>query len=71
MVVDSKIAKRQWEYYLMAQLEGIKELRMESDGKDKLIEKFRERAAGLKMTEEVRKVFEEVAKLSRLLARGT
>ena len=62
--VDSKIVKRQWEYYLMAQLEGIKELRMESDGKDKLIEKFKERAAGLKMPGGVRKVFEEeVAKL--------
>ncbi|EEB98067.1 hypothetical protein MPER_02490, partial [Moniliophthora perniciosa FA553] len=50
--VDSKIAKRQREYYLMEQLKGIKkELGMESDGKDKLIEKFRERAAQLKMPE--------------------
>ena len=39
--VGSKIAKRQREYYLM------KELGMESDGKDKLIEKFRQRAAEL------------------------
>ena len=39
--VDSKIAKPQREYYLMEQLKGIKkELGMESDGKDKLIEKF-------------------------------
>ena len=44
----------------MEQLKGIKrELGMESDGKDKLIEKFKERAAGLKMPEGVRKVFEE------------
>ncbi|KAF9440471.1 ATP-dependent protease La, partial [Macrolepiota fuliginosa MF-IS2] len=66
--VDSKIAKRQREYYLMEQLKGIKkELGMESDGKDKLIEKFRERAKGLKMLEGVRKVFdEELAKLQGL-----
>ncbi|KAF8806924.1 ATP-dependent protease La [Phlegmacium glaucopus] len=66
--VDSKIAKRQREYYLMEQLKGIKkELGMESDGKDKLIEKFRERAAALKMPDGVRKVFEEeLAKLQGL-----
>jgi Lon-like ATP-dependent protease len=58
--VDSKIAKRQREYYLMEQLKGIKkELGMESDGKDKLIEKFKERAASLKMPDGVRKVFDE------------
>ncbi|KXN81193.1 hypothetical protein AN958_05864 [Leucoagaricus sp. SymC.cos] len=63
--VDSKIAKRQREYYLMEQLKGIKkELGMESDGKDKLIEKFRERAKGLNMPEGVKKVFEE--ELSKL-----
>ena len=40
---------------------------MESDGKDKLIEKFRERAQGLKMPDAVRKVFdEELAKLQGL-----
>ena len=44
----------------MEQLKGIKkELGMESDGKDKLIEKFKERAAVLKMPEGVRKVFDE------------
>ncbi|KAG8959118.1 ATP-dependent Lon protease pim1 [Tulasnella sp. 419] len=66
--VESKIQKRQREYYLMEQLKGIKkELGMESDGKDKLIEKFRERAAALKMPEQVRKVFdEELNKLSHL-----
>jgi Lon-like ATP-dependent protease len=64
--VDSKIAKRQREYYLMEQLKGIKkELGMESDGKDKLIEKFKERAATLKMPEGVRKVFDE--ELSKLV----
>ncbi|EPT01682.1 hypothetical protein FOMPIDRAFT_1144642 [Fomitopsis schrenkii] len=66
--VDNKIAKRQREYYLMEQLKGIKkELGMESDGKDKLIEKFKERAASLMMPEAVRKVFdEELNKLMHL-----
>ena len=66
--VDSKIAKRQREYYLMEQLKGIKkELGMESDGKDKMIEKFKERAASLKMPDTVRKVFdEELGKLMHL-----
>lgn len=66
--VDSKIAKRQREYYLMEQLKGIKkELGMESDGKDKLIEKFKERAAQLKMPEAAQRVFdEELSKLSHL-----
>ncbi|KDR72582.1 hypothetical protein GALMADRAFT_252724 [Galerina marginata CBS 339.88] len=66
--VDSKIAKRQREYYLMEQLKGIKkELGMESDGKDRLIEKLRERAAALAMPDGVRKVFEEeLAKLQGL-----
>ncbi|KAG8922528.1 ATP-dependent Lon protease pim1 [Tulasnella sp. 417] len=66
--VESKIQKRQREYYLMEQLKGIKkELGMESDGKDKLIEKFKERAANLKMPEQVRKVFdEELNKLMHL-----
>ena len=52
----------------MEQLKGIKkELGMESDGKDKLIEKFKERVASLKMPEGVRKVFEEeLAKLQGL-----
>lgn len=66
--VDNKIAKRQREYYLMEQLKGIKkELGMESDGKDKIIEKFKERAASLKMPESVKKVFdEELNKLMHL-----
>ncbi|KAJ7205149.1 ATP-dependent protease La [Mycena haematopus] len=68
--VDSKIAKRQREYYLMEQLKGIKkELGMESDGKDRVLEKFRERAKALGdgMPQEVRKVFEEeMSKLAGL-----
>ncbi|PVF94417.1 ATP-dependent protease La [Serendipita vermifera] len=58
--VDTKIAKRQREYYLMEQMKMIKkELGMESDGKDKLIEKFKERANALRMPEVARKVFDE------------
>ncbi|WWD18582.1 ATP-dependent protease La [Kwoniella shandongensis] len=58
--VDSKIQKRQREYYLMEQLKGIKkELGMESDGKDKLVEGFKEKASKLAMPEGVRKVFDE------------
>ncbi|KAI9498574.1 Lon protease C-terminal proteolytic domain-containing protein [Zychaea mexicana] len=66
--VESKIAKRQREYYLMEQLKGIKkELGLESDGKDKLVEGFKEKAGKLVMPEGVRKVFdEEVNKLAHL-----
>ncbi|KAI8145802.1 ATP-dependent protease La [Fennellomyces sp. T-0311] len=66
--VESKIAKRQREYYLMEQLKGIKkELGIESDGKDKLVEGFKERAQKLEMPETVKKVFdEEVNKLAHL-----
>ncbi|PBK88841.1 hypothetical protein ARMGADRAFT_1084392 [Armillaria gallica] len=47
---DNMIAKHQREYYLMEQLKSIKkELGMESDEKDTLIEKSKERAASLKM----------------------
>ena len=46
----------------MEQLKGIKnELGMESDGKDNLIEKFKERAASLKIPEGVWKDFKELA----------
>ncbi|RIA89301.1 Lon protease C-terminal proteolytic domain-containing protein [Glomus cerebriforme] len=66
--VESKIAKRQREYYLMEQLKGIKkELGIESDGKDKLVEKFKEKADKLEMPEGVKKVFEEeINKLAHL-----
>lgn len=66
--VESKIQKRQREYYLMEQLKGIKkELGMESDGKDKLVERFKEKAGKLAMPEGVKKVFdEELNKLMHL-----
>ncbi|CAO3641617.1 unnamed protein product [Cunninghamella blakesleeana] len=66
--VESKIAKRQREYYLMEQLKGIKkELGLESDGKDKLVEGFKEKAEKLAMPQGVKKVFdEEINKLAHL-----
>ena len=58
--VESKIQKRQREYWLTEQMKGIRrELGIESDGKDKLVEKFREKAQNLAMPEAVKKVFEE------------
>lgn len=66
--VESKIQKRQREYWLMEQMKGIRrELGLESDGKDKLVEKFREKANKLAMPEAVKKVFdEEINKLAHL-----
>ena len=70
--VESKIAKRQREYYLMEQLKGIKkELGLESDGKDKLVEGFKEKASKLAMPETVKKVFDEVKKKKMKGARST
>ena len=68
--VENKIQKRQREYWLMEQMKGIRrELGIESDGKDKLIEKFKEKAEKLAMPEAVKKVFdEELNKLSHLEA---
>lgn len=58
--VESKIQKRQREYWLMEQMKGIRrELGIESDGKDKMVEKFREKGNSLAMPEAVKKVFEE------------
>ncbi|KAI5292823.1 ATP-dependent Lon protease pim1 [Ascosphaera acerosa] len=66
--VEAKIQKRQREYWLMEQMKGIRrELGIESDGKDKLVEGFREKAGKLAMPEAVKKVFdEEVNKLAHL-----
>lgn len=65
--VDNKIQKRQREYFLMEQLKGIKrELGMD-DGREKLIQTFRDRAAKLSMPESVLKVFDdEINKLMTL-----
>ncbi|KAG2413266.1 ATP-dependent protease La [Aspergillus terreus] len=66
--VEAKIQKRQREYWLMEQMKGIKrELGIESDGKDKLVEKFKEKAEKLAMPDAVKKVFdEEINKLAHL-----
>lgn len=66
--VENKIQKRQREYWLMEQMKGIRrELGIESDGKDKMIEKFREKGSKLAMPEAVKKVFEEeLSKLAHL-----
>ena len=66
--VENKIQKRQREYWLMEQMKGIRrELGIETDGKDKLVEKFREKASSLAMPEAVKKVFdEELNKLAHL-----
>jgi Lon-like ATP-dependent protease len=66
--VESKIQKRQREYWLMEQMKGIRrELGLESDGKDKLIETFKEKANKLAMPDAVKKVFdEELSKLAHI-----
>lgn len=66
--VEDKIQKRQREYWLTEQLKGIqRELGIASDGKDKLVEKFKDRASKLAMPEPVKKVFEEeINKLAHL-----
>ncbi|RDL38868.1 Lon protease-like protein, mitochondrial [Venustampulla echinocandica] len=66
--VEQSIQKRQREYWLMEQMKGIRrELGIESDGKDKLVEKFREKGLKLAMPEAVKKVFdEELNKLAHL-----
>ncbi|KAI9229761.1 MAG: ATP-dependent protease La [Piptocephalis tieghemiana] len=66
--VESKIHKRQRDFYLMEQLRSIKkELGLETDGKDKLVEEFKVRASKLTMPDAVSKVFdEELGKLSHL-----
>ncbi|EMR10567.1 ATP-dependent protease La [Pneumocystis murina B123] len=58
--VESKIQKRQREYYLIEQMKGIKrELGLETDGKDKLVEKFKDKVSKLSMPENVKKTFDE------------
>jgi len=71
--VKARVEKKNREYLLMEQMRQIKrELGIESDGKDKLIEKFTEKATKLAMPEGVRKVFdEEMSKLQGLDANGS
>lgn len=65
--VESKIQKRQREYYLMEQLKGIKRELGIDDGRDKLIETFKKRVEKLSLPENVEKIFnDEITKLSTL-----
>ena len=65
--VENKIQKRQKEYYLMEQLKGIKAELGIDDGRDKLIQSFKDKAAKLQMPENVAKVFnDEITKLNTL-----
>ncbi|CDO94655.1 unnamed protein product [Kluyveromyces dobzhanskii CBS 2104] len=65
--VETKIQKRQREYYLMEQLKGIKRELGIDDGRDKLIESFKERVSKLQLPESVQKVFDdEITKLATL-----
>lgn len=65
--VETRIQKRQKEYYLMEQLKGIKrELGMD-DGRDKLVQTFKDRAEKLAFPKSVAKVFDdEIQKLGTL-----
>lgn len=65
--VETKIQKRQREYYLMEQLKGIKRELGIDDGRGKMIETFKKRVENLQLPESVKNVFdEEVQKLSTL-----
>ena len=65
--VETKIQKRQREYYLMEQLKGIKRELGIDDGRDKLIEKYKKRVDKLKLPANAKKVFDdELMKLSTL-----
>jgi Lon-like ATP-dependent protease len=65
--VESKIQKRQREYYLMEQLKGIKKELGIDDGRQKLIDTFKKRAEELKLPPAVQKVFdEEISKMATL-----
>ncbi|SCV04037.1 LAMI_0H12926g1_1 [Lachancea mirantina] len=65
--VETKIQKRQREYYLMEQLKGIKRELGIDDGRDKLIETFKKRVEKLQLPENVKKVYEdEIGKLATL-----
>ena len=59
--VEQRLSQKQREYFLMEQLKIIKkELGMESDAKEKVIEQYKAKAQALQMPEHVAKVFEEV-----------
>ena len=62
--IDKKKSKYTREYYLTEQLLQIKkELGIENNSKDSLISTFKDKASKLKMSEAVKKVFDEVNNL--------
>lgn len=71
--VETKLSQKQREYFLHEQLKVIKkELGLEADSKDKLIETFKEKASHLVFPESVKKIFdEEITKLSVLEPSGS
>lgn len=70
--VEAKVNQRQREYFLHEQLKSIKkELGLEADSKEKLVQQFTKRAATINFPDAVKKVFdEELAKLSVLEPAG-
>ncbi|CCE64229.1 hypothetical protein TPHA_0H00180 [Tetrapisispora phaffii CBS 4417] len=65
--VETKIQKRQREYYLMEQLKGIKRELGIDNGRDKLIDSFKEKVEKLTLPDAVQKIFDdEITKLSTL-----
>ncbi|XDT21316.1 ATPase family associated with various cellular activities (AAA) [Nakaseomyces glabratus] len=65
--VETKIQKRQKEYYLMEQLKGIKRELGIDDGRDKLVDTYKKRVEKLNLPENVQKTFdEEITKLATL-----
>ncbi|KAJ5484080.1 Lon protease [Penicillium diatomitis] len=65
--VEEKIQKRQREYWLTEQLKGIKRELGTEDAREKLVEKFKQKAEKLALPEAVKKVFdEEINKLAHL-----
>lgn len=66
--VEGSIHEKQRKYYLMEQYKAVgRELGYTGDGKDKLIDKFKDKAAKLAMPDAVSKVFdEEINKLGHL-----
>jgi ATP-dependent Lon protease len=70
--VDESMKETQRKYFLMEQMKTIKkELGLEKDDKDALVQKFEERAAALTMPETAREVFNEELDKLRVLERNS
>lgn len=65
--VEQKLSQKQREYFLHEQLKTIKkELGLETDSKEKLLQLFNDRFSKLTVPDSVRKVYEEVCLISSL-----